>query len=218
MKYVVVIVGILVCANPVFAETPCDFKGVSVGNKMSPAEIMSALGVAQYKMNPTRRSLTDHSMEIAVKKYGLLAAGELEDWEIGSYCDEEICRIPYGVAVGNNNSTPVKVAISFHEGMITEIVVSFSETQWDEMLPIFDQKYGADWNVERADLPITNYETKEYKMVKRILLEHGTNGTNRSTKDHCKIWATNFDIVFEHHDALGPYHSEFVIQLISKNF
>lgn len=210
--------GIFFFASPLLAETPCDFKGISVGNKMSQAELMAALGVTQYKMNPARRSLSDQSMEIAVKKYGLLAAGELEDWEIGPYCDETSCHIPYGIRVGNNDGIPVKVFISFHEGLISGIDVSFSETSWDEMLPIFDQKYGADWNVERTDLPITNYETKEYNTVKRIVLEHGTNGTNRSTKDHCKIWATNFDIIFEHHDPLGAYQSLIEIQLISKNF
>ena len=49
-------------------------------------------------------------------------------------------------------------------------------------------------------------------------MKHITNGTNRITKDHCQIWATNLDIIFEHHDAYGPYHSAFVIKLISKNF
>ena len=49
-------VGGLVSLSPALADAPCDFKGVSVGSKMSPAEIMSALGVAQYKMNPARWS------------------------------------------------------------------------------------------------------------------------------------------------------------------
>jgi hypothetical protein len=51
--------------------------------------------------------------------------------------------------------------VSFHEGLITEIDVSFSEPYWDEMLPILGQKYGADWKVDREDMPITNYETKK---------------------------------------------------------
>ena len=89
---------------------------------------------------------------------------------------------------------------------------------WDEMRPILDQKYGGDWKVEREDMPVTNFENKQSQMVQRISLQHVTDGTNQSTKDRCKIWATNVDIVFEHHDSFGPYHSEFVIQLISKNF
>ena len=210
MRYITVLVGTLLFASPLHAETPCDFKGISVGSKMSPAQLMSALGVTQYKTNPA-----PHSPSLALTgKYGFVAAGEIEDREIGPYCNNTMCIVPYGVAVGNNNNIPVKVDISFHEGVITKIIVSFSETFWDEKLSIFDQKYGANWSMERNDIPITNYDTKETFIARRIVLQ--TEGTNLSTKDRCKIWATNFDTVFEHHDALGPYHSRIVIQLISK--
>jgi hypothetical protein len=99
-----------------------------------------------------------------------------------------MCTVPYGVAVGNNNNIPVKVDISFHEDLITKIIVSFSEVFWDEKLSIFDQKYGANWTTERNLMPITNYETNETFTVQRIVLQ--TKGTNLSTKDRCKIWAT----------------------------
>jgi hypothetical protein len=211
MRYFGVLVGIFFFTSPLLAETPCDFKGISVGNKMSPAELMSALGVIQYKTNPGNKGSV-----ALIEKYGLLPAGEIEDWKIGPYCTDEICRVPYGVTVGNN--IPVTVDVSFNQGRIIEIVVSFGEMYWGEMLPIFDEKYGADWTIERDVMPIINYETKERRTVQRTILEHITKGTNLTTKDHCKIWATNFDIVFEHHDPLGPYHSQIVIQLISKNF
>jgi hypothetical protein len=86
------------------------------------------------------------------------------------------------------------------------------------MLPILDKKYGADWKIDRVDMPITDNETKKTTILERVSLDHITNGTNRRTKDRCQIWATNLDIVFQHHDAYGPYHSVFVIKLISKNF
>ena len=212
MRYITVLIGTLLFASPLHAETPCDFKGISVGSKMSPAQLMAALGVTQYKTNPA-----PHSPSLALTgKYGFVAAGEIEDREIGPYCNNTMCTVPYGVAVGNNNNIPVKVDISFHEGVITKIIVSFSETFWDEKLTIFDQKYGANWTTEHNVMPITNYETNETFTVQRIVLQ--TKGTNLSTKDRCKIWATNFDKVFEHHDALGPYHSQVVIELISKRF
>ena len=212
MRYITVLIGTLLFASPLHAETPCDFKGISVGSKMSPAQLMAALGVTQYKTNPA-----PHSPSLALTgKYGFVAAGEIEDREIGPYCNNAKCTVPYGVAVGNNNNIPVKVDISFHEDLITKIIASFSETFWDEKLTIFDQKYGANWTTERNGMPITNYETNETFTVQRIVLQ--TKGTNLSTKDRCKIWATNFDKVFEHHDALGPYHSQVVIELISKHF
>jgi hypothetical protein len=100
-------------AAPLLAETPCDFKGVPVGSKMSPAEIMSALGVAQYKMNPARSSF-DKTITLA-KKYGLIAAAEIEDSEIGPYCNDKSCIVPYGIAVGNANHIPVKIFVAFHD-------------------------------------------------------------------------------------------------------
>jgi hypothetical protein len=139
-------------------ESPCDFKGISVGNRMTPSEIMSALGVTKYKTNPERTSFEDRMA--AAQKYGIIPAGELEDWNIGPYCTETYCQVPYGVTVGNNN-TAVSVHVSFREGLVTEIDVSFDATFWDEILPILDQKYGADWNVDRGDMSITDFETRK---------------------------------------------------------
>jgi hypothetical protein len=214
MKQIVALfIGSFLFISPSLAETPCDFKGVSVGSRMSPAEIMSALGVSQYKTNPGKH----YDMDL-VEKYGLIPAAEIEERNIGPFCDDKSCVVPYGIRVGNGNGIPVKAFVSFHDGQIIEIVVKFGEMFWDQVLPILDQKYGGNWNVKREDTVVTNYETKKSQMVQGIYLEHGTNGTNPSTKDHCKIWANNLDLVFEHHDAFGPYHSEVVIQLISKNF
>jgi hypothetical protein len=213
----VVLFSALFFASAVHAETPCDFKGVSVGNKMTAAQIMTAFGVTNYKANP---ALPDFDERMpAVNKYGIMPAGELEDWKIGPYCDDSSCRIPYGVSVGNHNDTPVSVFISFDATtQITEIDVSFSTMNWDDLLPILDQKYGPDWTVKRDDMPITDMETKKRTDLERITLTHVTNGTNPSSKTTCEIWASNLDIVFEHHDPLGPFHSTFVIKLISKNF
>lgn len=212
MKYVTVLVGSLVFATPLLAETPCDFKGITVGDKMPPAKIMAALGVTEYKMNP----ILDAKTMGLIEKYGFRAAGELADWEIGPYCNSATCTVPYGVALGDNNNIPAIVEVSFHEHLITKIAVSFSQTYWDEKLTAFGEKYGLNWTRERSDIPITNYETKETVTVPRIVLQ--TKGTNVKTKDQCKISATNFDNMFEHHDTLGPYHSRVVIQLIPKDF
>jgi hypothetical protein len=212
MRYITVLVGILLFATPLLAETPCDFKGISVGDRMPPAKIMAALGVTEYKMNPAPDSKT----LALIQKYGFRAAGEIADWQIGPYCNTATCTAPYGVAVGNNNDIPATAEVSFHEHLITKIIVSFSQTYWDEKLSVFDQKYGVTWTKERNDIPITNYETKETFTVPRIVLQ--TKGTNLSTKDRCKISATNFGTMFQHHDALGPYHSQIVIQLIPNDF
>jgi hypothetical protein len=214
MHIALFLVGALLLASASHAATPCDFKGISVGNNMTPPEIMSMLGVSKYKMNPTRPSFEE--MKPLYDKYGLLPAAEIEDWNIGPYCAETYCEAPYGIVVGVD--TPASVHVAFHQGLVTEIDVSYSETYWDDILPVLNQKYGADWDVEHDDMPITNIESNATSILPRITLNHATNGTNQSTKDRCQIQATNLDIVFEHHDAYGPYHSIFMIKLISKNF
>jgi hypothetical protein len=205
----------LAAQAPARAETPCDFKGISVGNKMSREEIMKALGVTKYKTNPVRPPF-EEGLPL-MKKYGLIAAAEIQNQNIGPYCNDTSCRVPFGVSVGND-PTPVSVFVSFDAGQITEIDVSFSETFFDEILPILNQKYGDDWKVERDDMLISNYETGKGLIRERITMNHVSNGTNQSTKDHCQISASNLDLVFEHHDAYGPYHSVVVIKLVSKNF
>jgi hypothetical protein len=153
-----------------------------------------------------------------VEKYGLMAAADIEEFHIGPHCEDKSCIVPYGIGVGIAKHIPVKATVSFHDGQITEVVVSFNKMYWDEMLPIWNEKYGADWKVEREDTVVTDFETKKSRVIEEIFLQHVSDGTNGSTKDHCKIWAQNVDLVFEHHDSFGPYHSEIVIQLISKNF
>jgi hypothetical protein len=172
----VLLVSAFVFASSSHAETPCDFKGVFVGDKMTPAEVMAALGVTKYKMNPTLPSWKER--QPLVEKYGLIAAGELAEWDVGPYCDDRSCVIPYGVFVGNDNIA-VHVYVSFPQGQITEIDVSFNETYWDEIVPILEKKYGAYWNVERDPyMVITDLETKNHTTLERVTLTHNNGGKN----------------------------------------
>ena len=187
-----------------------------MGDRMDPAAIMAAYGVTTYKVNPPRPSFQERRPTI--EKYGIVPAGELWEWDVGPFCDETSCRIPYGVDVGNDR-IPVNVLVAFRHGQITEIDVSFGTLYWDEIVPILKRKYGTQWNVERdPDMVITDLETKKHTVLERITLTHKTGGKNAKTNDSCQIWATNLDIIFQHHDVLGPFHSIFVIKLISTNF
>lgn len=198
------------------AETPCDFKGVSVGDKMSPSQLMTAFGVTQYKINPKRRSFDERLS--SAKKYGIIPSGEAENWKIGPYCDDNSCVIPGRIGIGNSN-TPTSVHVAFRNGQIIEIDVSFGQVNWDEIVPILKGKYGTQWKEERDPaMVITDIETKKSVMVERITLTHRRGGVNGKTRDTCEIWASNYDIVHYHHDPLGAFHSVFVIRLVSKNF
>jgi hypothetical protein len=215
MKYIAaLLVSGIIVSSPARAEAPCDFKGVSVGSKMTPAAIMAAFGVTKYKLNPTRPAF-DFAL---AQKSGPTVAEELVEWNMGAYCDETACRIPFGITVGTVIPVPISVFIAVDQGLIIEIDVTFSETYWEEVLPILDQKYGADWKVERSNMLITDYETNRGHVLPVINMRHITNGWNRATNDRCQISADNLDLIFEHKDARGPYHSVVSIKLVSKNF
>jgi hypothetical protein len=206
----------LLISTHAMAATPCDFKGVSVGDKVTPAALMAAFGVKDYRMNPESAPL-EKTLKLA-EKYSLVAAGEIENWNVGPACYDSYCRIPFGVGVGNDN-LPVSLFISFSGGRVTEIDVTFNQMFWDDITPTLDKKYGAAWRVDRDPyFLIINKENSQRLTVERITLNHRTNGTNPKTGDTCMIWAVNYDIVYMHHDPLGAFHSVFVIKLISKNF
>ncbi len=198
------------------AETPCDFKGVAVGDKATPASVMAAFGIENYKVDPPRWPF-EKKMQVA-NKYGLAAADEIEGWEVGAACEKDLCQIPYGMSVGNRD-TPVSVLVALRKGRVTEIDVTFSEANWSEIRPILDKKYGPNWRIERdSDFLITDVETKKYETFERLTLTHVPNGRNARTGDSCLLWAVNFDWVFQHHNPLGAYHSIFVIKQVSDNF
>lgn len=72
MKHIAaLLVGALLFGSLSHAETPCDFKGISVGNKMTPTEIMTALGMTNYKTNPVRPAF-EETLPV-VQKYGGLS-------------------------------------------------------------------------------------------------------------------------------------------------
>lgn len=207
--------GFLVTSSTVRAQIPCDFKGVSVGDKLTPDQIMKKLGIPKFAINPETASFD--TMQPLYDKYGITGASELEDWKIGPYCRDTYCRVPRGVTIGNTD-IPVTVFVSFRSGVITEIDVSFGTTFWDDVLPIIEKKYGSQWKFDQSDMVVTDYETKKSDVLQRITAENRLTGVNASTKDTCHMSVTNIDIIFRHHDPLGTLHSVFVLKLDSKNF
>ena len=209
------IFGLLLISSTARSEIPCDFKGVSVGDKLTPDQLMQKLGIAKFLIDPTSASFD--TMKPLYDKYGVTGASELEDWNMGPYCIDEYCRIPWGVTVGNNG-IPVSVFVSIHSGVITEIDVSFGAIHWDDVMPIIEKKYGQLWKFDQSKIVVTDYETNKSDLFEFISAENRQIGVNKDTKDTCHMSATNIDIVFTHHDPLGSLHSIFMIKLDSKNF
>lgn len=197
------------------AEVPCDFKGISVGDRLSPGQIMAKLGFSSFKSNPLR---SNSAREAAlISKYGMTGAAEIEDWEIGPHCDATTCRAP-GVKVGINMNSSVFVLFDKATYQIQALDVAVNSSNWDDLVSILKNKYGTDWNVEESDMQIANLQTKRRTPVHRYEMTHRTGGVNKKTGDRCELSAINYDIILEHGDPLGLYHSVFEIKLVSMNF
>jgi len=214
MKKILIVWCMFFWGTTSFAAAPCGFKGISVGDRLSSEEIMKILNIKKFSSQSPDEDINDFALE---KKHGFFAADEIRDEKHGAYCTRNRCSIHYGVFVGNNN-TPVIVNIRLNDSLVTTITVAFSEGRWDELIPILEQKYEGTWSIDRTDMIVTDYETKKSYVVDRKTITHNDDGLNIRTGDKCKIMATNFDMVYWHHDSYGPFHSILIINLISKNF
>jgi len=210
--------AIAFCLTPMLAiaEVPCDFKDISVGDKLSPAQIMSKLGISTFKSNPPR---TDSNKEFElVAKYGMTGAAEIEDWDIGPYCNATTCKVPYGVKVGIDIDSSIFVLFDKDTHQVQAVDVAVNSLNWDDLVSILKRKYGAEWDIEESDMQIASFKGDRRTQVHRYAITHRTGGVNKKTGDTCEISSINYDTIFEHADRLGLYHSVFEIKLISTNF
>jgi hypothetical protein len=217
MKEISFVAVIALCVAPVLAvaEVPCDFKGISVGDKLTPAQIMTKLGVAKFKSNPPRpNSYRDTEL---IAKHGMTGAAEIQDWEIGPHCDAIMCKAP-GVKVGIDINSSVFVLFDKATYRVQAVAVAVNSSNWDDLVSILKNKYGPTWSIEQSDMEIVSLQTKRRTPVHRYEMTHKTGGVNKKSGDRCELSAINYDIIFEHGDPLGLYHSVFEIKLVSTNF
>jgi hypothetical protein len=205
----------MLSALPGRAEVPCDFKGISVGDKLTREQVMQRLGIKKFKLDPPRSDFME--MDPQIEKYGITGAAEREEDQIGPYCRENSCNIPYGIFVGDDK-IPVKVFVSLKEEMVTAIEVSFNSIFWNDVWTILTKKYGPAWDIERNETPVMDYETKKVDQLEQVIVKHKFGGINPQTRDTCSLSATNIDIIFRHHDSLGTLHAIFGIKRQSKDF
>ncbi len=217
-RYRTLVLGFVLSATslgPVLAQAPCDFKGVSVGDKMTREQVMGRLGIKNFKTDPPSSSF--EQMQSQIEKYGITGAAEIEDDKIGPYCRQDYCNIPLGISVGDDH-IPVKVFVALKNDTVTEIEVSFNYIFWNDVFPIITRKYNSPWDIENQAMPVMDYQTKKIEQFEGIIATNKSGGINLSTKDTCSLSATSIDIIFRHHDSLGTLHSMFVIKRDSKEF
>jgi hypothetical protein len=182
---------------------------------MSREQLMQRLGISKFKINPPKPFLDDTQQ--LIEKFGITPAAEIQDDNIGPYCRDNSCNIPFGIAVGDNN-IPVKVFVALKNDEVTEIEVFFNSIFWNDVFAIIRKRYGPAWDIERDILPVMDYGTKKIDQLDRIIATHKLGGRSSHTQDTCSLMATNIDIIFRHHDSLGALHAIFVIKRESKDF
>jgi len=208
-----------------YAATPCDFKGLSVGDKVSPQEIMRHYGIENFTIEDEQskrtpqtdaefKALTDRANEV-----NIINAQEEREWAKGPVCGSDYCRIPSGVEVGNEPyPIPVQLFIGFdRHDIVTEIDITFDHDSWDDIILILNNKYGDSWKKETSELPTYDFQNKSSGSVTQIVLTHRNPGRNPKTGDACEIFANAYDTWFVH--SMEPnYRANVVIKLISRNF
>jgi hypothetical protein len=221
MKPLAVICALIVCTA--HAATPCDFKGLSVGDKATPQQIMSHFGIAKYSVDADKP--TNSAAEAArlrrAETVGLMNAVEEEEWKEGSACGYDHCRINYGRVSVGSEPFPILVGVevffdaSSHQ--ITAIDVTYDSTAWDEVLELLNTKYGNNWREDDTQGVTTNYQTKKSFQSVITVLTHREPGINRASGNTCSIVATSNDRVFLH-TTPPVIRAVLEIKLISKNF
>ena len=217
---------IVVNATSAQAATPCDFKGLSVGDRATPEQIMKHFGVDKFadgaaysKLSIEQRYPIDKARLDRAKIVGLSNAAEEEHWKLGPACDYDSCRIPYGVTVGSGTfPISVGVFVSFDKaGIIQSIDVSYDNSDWEEVMALLNTKYGNNWRTETGVQTLTDLETKKSELRDEVEITHRSLGTNSKTHDTCTLHGASLDMVFLH--TTPPiYRSYFEIKLVSKNF
>lgn len=217
MKKILLILSLLFITNNVYAAIPsCDFKGISVGDKIEIPDAMKKLGVKNYKMNPVRPNFQE--LEKKIEQHGLMGANEIVDNDIGAFCTDTVCKINQTI-IGNNIPASVFILFNDKSKIIQAIEVTVNQSYWNDLITIVKNKYKGTWTKESSSIHIANYKTNKGSLLDREEYKLKTAAKNFKTNDSCEMSAIEHDIIFEHpSNHLGLYHSIFDIELISNNF
>lgn len=206
----------LVISQNILAKDQCDFKGVRIGDKLSPSDLMKKLGVQKYTLNPNFLDTLNIDKQKLQDKYGPNSI-EIEYDAIGPFCKKDYCVIPNNQKIG---SVPVNLIFYFeNKNELTAINISFQSLRWDEIKKDLFRKYGNNWTTEKMHLGIAQFdEPNKTLIVTREILEHKSGVKNLLNHAECEVRATNYDKIFQHGNRLGSYHGVVDIEKISNGF
>lgn len=209
---VIVGISLLLAGATCIAAAPCEFNGVSIGDKLTRKQLMAKLGVKHFKLNPGPDVWLPTKDEES--QYGYLGAKDLARWRTGPFCLADVCYIPFGIEI--ETKIPASMEITYGENnTIADIQVRFNSKYWEQVAPVLVQKYGLDWDAEKNhNFVISDDITQKSVTVDRTIIANKSGGVNEKTKGRCAISASNYDSIFWHRDPLGAYRSVLSIDMI----
>jgi hypothetical protein len=144
------------------------------GRQGDPRTAYEQLGISKFKLNPERSSYEE--TWALVEKYGIIPTGEIEEEKIGPNCSETSCTIPFGLSVGDDH-IPIKMHVALRKDTVTEINVFFNVIYWNDIFSILTRKYGPEWDIERKQTGVTDYETKKTDLWELVSARHRLGGS-----------------------------------------
>jgi hypothetical protein len=181
--------------------SPCDFNGLSVGDRATPEQIMNHYGIQKFHSGEAPSSDSQR-----VAQVGLMNQIDEQESKLGPACDAEECRIPSGLSLGTGpTAIPVRLYVRFDSaGVVKLITVAYDKAKWDQALEIINSKYGDNWSRWVTDDVTTDFEHKASKPDSTTLLTHKTLGKNPRTAVQCLVSVDSRDSPFVH--SIAPFY------------
>ena len=196
---------------------PWQFRGIHLGAKMTPSQIMHALGVDEYATNPKEDSIWDPKRGADLKN-GIQWAIDKVEFDVGPRCaitDSENfdCRDPmanlHPSTPGGDNHGIVKVWVFVKKGVVHSIDLSFDSILADSFFDVMFRQFGkAGWSQGQGEthIAISNVADKTSIVVDRQIFK----------KESAKYGAyvTDYDIVFTHY--MPMYQGIFEMKVLDR--
>ena len=177
-------------AGTASATAPCDLKGVAVGDKIAPAELMAKLGITNFRVDPPFE--LDHGAtdrQTFTRQYGQHVADEMLSDRQGNICRSgitEYCAIPQGLTIGESD-IPVSAFIEFKSGTVKEIGFTFNAKYWNQIVWLLVNKFDVPWAYSKETIDVVDEVTKAHSVLSRTYMMSKADGQNPRTGDRCSI-------------------------------
>jgi hypothetical protein len=218
MKYGLVLFALFTGAAHAQVADPWQYRGIHLGAKMTPDQIMHALGVDKYSTNPKQDDVMGpkHKDDL---KHGLNWAMEKVEFDTGPRCmitNAQIfdCSDPeaglHPSTPGGDNHGIVSVWVFVKNGVVHTIDLKFDSVRADEFFDVMFRQFGRrGWVQGRGDthIAIIDLYDKTSIVVDRQILQR------ESAKYGARV--TDYDLIFTHY--MPMYQGSFEMNILDQH-